>query len=163
MLIGVISDTHIPSRATKIPEQVIEGFSGVDLILHAGDLTSLTVVEELERIAPVKAVCGNMDSADVARHYPREMELVLEGVKIALWHGSGGFSRHNTTYRALERFPGADCIIFGHTHQPVKKCSGNTLLLNPGSPTDKRWEQYYSYALLEVKSGQIINAELHYF
>ncbi|MEC9488206.1 MAG: metallophosphoesterase family protein [Halanaerobium sp.] len=163
MLIGVLSDTHIPAAASRVPEQVIAGFAGVNLILHAGDLTSYAVVEQLEELAPVKAVTGNMDRKMVAQEFPLELVLTIAGVKIAIWHGHGDFARQNIMYHSLERFPAANCIIFGHTHQPFKEYINNTLLLNPGSPTDKRWQQEYSFALLEVKDGQINRAELKYF
>ena len=61
MLIGVISDTHIPYRSRNIPSKVFEEFKNVDLILHAGDIEDLSVLDELEKIAPVKAVNGNCD------------------------------------------------------------------------------------------------------
>ena len=86
MLIGVISDTHIPERAQKIPDMVFKVFKDVDMILHAGDLVSVDIIDQLEKIAPTRCVQGNMD-----RYYglklPKNEVITIEGHKLGLNHG----------------------------------------------------------------------------
>ena len=84
MKIGVISDTHIPERASAIPPQVLEGFKGVDLILHAGDLVDLSVLEELKKIAKVRAVVGNMDSEVVSKGLPKKEVIQANNFSVFL-------------------------------------------------------------------------------
>ena len=86
MLIGLISDTHIPDRAKQLPQNVFDAFSDVDLILHAGDLTSLEVINQLEQIAPVMAVQGNMDRVNWI-NLPKAKVVEAEGLKIGIVHG----------------------------------------------------------------------------
>ena len=86
MIIGLISDTHIPDRAKEIPQKVFDAFSEADLIIHAGDLTSPKVMDELEEIAPVMAVQGNMDRAN-GIDLPKAKVIEAEGLKIGVIHG----------------------------------------------------------------------------
>ena len=88
-LIGLISDTHIPTRARLIPPRVFSAFKGVSLIIHAGDLVSLEVIAHLENIAPVLAVFGNMDSIEVRRRLPKITSVEVSGVKIGVYHDAG--------------------------------------------------------------------------
>lgn len=137
MLIGVISDTHIPERAIKIPEIVFELFKDVDMILHAGDVVSPDVLKELEELAPTICVQGNMDSYH-GLNLPRSEVITVEGHKIGLNHGHI-IPRGDTQqlkYIALEL--GVDILITGHTHWAFIKKYDNIILLNPGSPTVPR-------------------------
>jgi putative phosphoesterase len=137
MLIGVISDTHIPERVSKIPEIVFEVFKDVDLILHAGDLVSFDVLEELEQIAPTKCSQGNMDRAYGIK-LPKNVFIEIEGLKIGLNHGEV-YPRGDTQqlkYIAMEM--GVEVLISGHTHWPFIKEVGDVLMLNPGSATVPR-------------------------
>ena len=86
MLIGLISDTHIPDRRIKLPQKVLETFEGVDLIIHAGDITSKSVIEELETVAPVVAVEGNMDRVHGDIDLPVSRIIEVEGHKIGIMH-----------------------------------------------------------------------------
>jgi len=153
MLIGVISDTHIPERASKIPEIVFEIFKGVDMILHAGDLVSLDVLEELEQIAPTKCSQGNMDRAYGVK-LPKNIFLEIEGLKIGLDHGEV-YPRGDTQqlkYIAMEME--VEVLISGHTHWSFIKEVGDVLLLNPGSPTVPRLSDP-SVMLLEINNKKI--------
>ncbi|MCC7558831.1 MAG: metallophosphoesterase [Methanobacterium sp.] len=137
MLIGVISDTHIPERSIYIPEKVFEIFENVDLILHAGDLVSLQVKDQLEEIAPTICVQGNMDRYKGLK-LPEREKLDLEGIPIGLAHGEV-FPRGDTQqlrYIGLEM--GVEVLITGHTHWSFIKELPDMLLLNPGSPTVPR-------------------------
>ncbi len=133
-----------------MPRALLAGLRGVDLILHAGDLTVLAVLDELRTIAPVEAVHGNVDSPAVLATLPRTRVLELAGKRIGLVHGDGpGYS---TVARARSAFAGLqlDAVVFGHSHSPYCRREGNLLLFNPGSPTDKRREPRASFGLLTV-------------
>lgn len=153
MLIGVISDTHIPERAPKIPENVFKTFEGVDMILHAGDLVSNDVIHELENLAPLKCVQGNMDRV-YGTHLPENDIINAGGIKIGLNHGEV-YPRGDTQqlkYIAMEM--GVEVLITGHTHWPFIKKLDKILLLNPGSPTVPRMSDP-SVMLLEIEDKKL--------
>lgn len=153
MLIGLISDTHIPDRAKVIPQNVIDAFNDVDLILHAGDLTSLSVIEELEKIAPVMAVQGNMDRVN-GINLPKAKTLEVEGVKIGLIHGEV-YPRADTqqlVYLAKEL--DVDILVSGHSHQPKIEKKDGVLLVNPGSPIVPRLADR-TVMLLEINNKEV--------
>ena len=134
-IVGVISDTHIPTRAKVIPAKVFEVFRGADLIVHAGDLVQLKVLEELARVAPVIAVYGNMDQGEVVERLPRMTSVEVYDRKIGVIHDPGVLFGMDKVER-LARKHGFDLLIFGHTHSPLLKERSETLFLNPGSPTN---------------------------
>lgn len=157
IIIGVVSDTHISARAVELPGPLLKAFTGVDLIIHAGDITTLGVLDELARLAPVAAVAGNMDSREVYEKLGEARLLELEGFRIGVRHGHGGYG--NIQARVLAAFPGAHCVVFGHTHTPYCRMHGGVLLFNPGSPTDRRLQPRVSCGLLRLGSeirGEII-------
>lgn len=161
MKIGVLSDTHIPHRARAIPAQIRHAFKDVDLILHAGDLTSLWVLEDLERIAPTYAVRGNCDSLEVCSKLPVTRIITVEDHKIGLTHGNRGICR-TTPENALSAFReegNVDCVVFGHSHQPYNLMTFDRLLFNPGSATDPRWGPKPTYGILHIEKtiwGEIV-------
>ncbi len=148
MKIGVISDTHIPSKVKKLSKILLDELPGFDLIIHAGDLVEEDVLEELETFAPVKAVAGNVDSDRLKEKLPLSLEFTLEGYRFAVVHG------HTFKGRIMEKvgyhFSGADIIIFGHTHCPVNKWIKGQLYFNPGSPTDRRFQPNHSFGIIEL-------------
>lgn len=150
MRVGVISDTHLAGPALELPARVIELFAGVDLILHAGDLIDLAVLDELRAIAPVEAVHGNMDPIGVVEKLPGKKVLELGSFRIGLTHGSG--DPFTLAARVAELFADdrADVIVFGHSHRPLEQARGGQLLFNPGSPTDQRFSPDRSVGLLEI-------------
>lgn len=149
MKIGVVSDTHIPERASSLPPKLLEAFQGVDLIVHVGDLTSLDVIEELKKIAPVKAVYGNMDPQEVRDVIPKKVILSVGKFKIGLFHGKGTPGR--ITASAKEAFEEkVDVVIFGHSHSPVSEMHDGILFFNPGSPTDTIFAPFRSCGILEI-------------
>lgn len=153
MLIGLISDTHIPDRARVMPKNVIDAFGDVDLILHAGDLTSPKVIEELERIAPVMAVQGNMDRISGV-DLPKARTIEAEGVKIGLVHGEV-YPRADTqqlVYLAKEL--DVDILVSGHSHQPKIEQTDGVLLINPGSPIVPRLADR-TVMLLEIHDKEV--------
>lgn len=161
MKIGVVSDTHIPVRAKQLPAALPEIFTGVDLILHAGDLVDKMVLDELAQIAPVEAVAGNMDPTELSQRLGRKKLIRAGGFLIGLVHGDEGNPRIKTPQRALAAFAETqvDAIVFGHSHQPFSERVGSVLLFNPGSPTDRRREKKFSCGLITLSDeirGEII-------
>lgn len=132
ILIGLISDTHIPDRAREIPQKVKEAFKDVDLILHAGDLTSLSVIEELKKIAPVMAIQGNMDRVN-GIDLPKARVIQAEDLRIGLVHGEVYPRADTQQLLYLARQLEADILVSGHSHQPKIEQVEGVLLLNPGS------------------------------
>ncbi len=145
--IGVISDTHIP-HYKKLPEVIWEYFAGVELIIHAGDLSMLSVLSELETIAPVVAVQGNIEEEEVVRKLPIKREIVVGHCRIGIVHILG--DTHNRERVARQEFPNARCVVFGHTHVPWNQEHNGLLLFNPGSATDRRRQARCSIGLLYV-------------
>ena len=153
MKVGIISDTHIPSRAKFIPPKVIECFQDVDRILHAGDLAESSVIEELSALAPVIAVRGNMDLGNDVSSLPEEVVLDLHGVILGMVHDSGSKDRRRANLR--KRFPEARVVVFGHSHQPLVEDEDGLLLLNPGSACDPRSARHPTIAMLEINRGEV--------
>lgn len=153
MLIGVISDTHIPERAPKMPEIIFDVFKDVDIILHAGDLVSMDVKAQLEEIAPTRCVQGNMDQY-YSLNFPESEIINSEGHRIGLNHGEV-YPRGDTQqlkYKAMELE--VDILITGHTHWAFIKEFPEVLLLNPGSPTVPRLSDP-SVMLLEINENKV--------
>lgn len=134
-LIGLISDTHIPPRSGQLPEKVFEIFKGVDMIIHAGDLTQMDVVRELENIAPVLAVHGNMDPDEVRAQLPEFDSVEFYGWKIGVMHDPGVLWG-TSEMRRIAREKGLNVLVFGHTHRQYLKWENGVLFINPGSPTN---------------------------
>lgn len=133
MLIGLISDTHIPKKAKKIPRKVFEIFKNADRVIHAGDLVELKVIKELEKIAPVLAVYGNMDPPRVRNKLPKLNSLRIYKWRIGVIHDAGIFGTEKMKNIAKKnRF---NVLVFGHTHRNTIKRVRGILFVNPGSPT----------------------------
>jgi putative phosphoesterase len=122
-----------------------------DMILHAGDLMAPRLLDELAACAPVRAVKGNVDSPDV--ELPETLEFEFGGARIAMIHDSGRKEGRRKRLRA--RFPDARTVVFGHSHVPVLEDEDGLLLLNPGSPTDRRRQPRPSFALLHAEGGEV--------
>jgi len=161
--IGVLSDSHIPFRGKTLPKLIWEVFSDVDLIFHAGDIMEESVLIDLEAIAPVESVKGNMDLADVYSKFklPKKKVINVGNKNIGLLHGDG--SSGTTLQRARKAFDQeeVDCVVFGHSHQPFNEVIDGVLMFNPGSCTDPRREPRPSCGILHV--GDVIRGEIIYF
>lgn len=158
MKIGVISDTHIPVNCESISEKIKKCFSGVDMIIHAGDLIELDVLQQLEDISPrVEAVCGNMDSQSAQNELPQKKVIKAGKFKIGITHGWGPPS--DLMDRMAYEFKNVDVIIFGHSHQPVNQIKNGVLFFNPGSATDKVFAKETTVGIIEITDkikGKII-------
>ena len=148
-LAAVIADTHIPRKARALPKGLTPYLERADLVLHAGDLMDLALLDQLAAYAPVEAVRGNMDLPGL----PETLELELGGVRVAMIHDSGpGRGRRA---RARRRFPDARVLVFGHSHIPFLEDEDGLMLLNPGSPTDRRRQPRHTFALLRAEEGEV--------
>ena len=151
LLAVVIADTHVPRRARALPEGLLAHLRRADLILHAGDLMVGDLLEELGAYAPVLAVRGNLDPPDLG--LPETLEFDFGGARIAMIHDSG--RRQGRRARLRRRFPDARVVVFGHSHIPFSEDEDDLMLLNPGSPTDKRRQPHYTFALLHAAEGRV--------
>ena len=132
--VGLISDTHVPAKAKAIPKAVFKVFENVDYIVHAGDLVELSVIDELEQLAPVLAVHGNMDGPQVSGALPILNSLKVMDWKIGVTHDPGTLNGMSKM-REITKQNLFNVLVFGHTHTSSIKWEGKTLYINPGSPT----------------------------
>jgi uncharacterized protein len=154
MLIAVIADTHLPRGARRLPEACIERIAAADLLLHAGDFSTLEVLRALEAIGPpLTGVHGNVDSADLRRLLPAERIVEAEGARIALIHDAG--ARSGRLERMRRRFGDrADVVVFGHSHLPLhEEAPDGFQIFNPGSPTERRRAPSHTMGLISVRDG----------
>lgn len=156
MRIGIIADTHIPDRAECLPEKILEDFKKVSLILHAGDLIELKVLEDLHRVCPrVVAVYGNMDPQEVRKSLPEKEIIEINNKKIGLIHGWGPPNKLVDLVTKIFENDRVEVIIFGHSHYPINETKKGVLFFNPGSPTDKIFSPFNSYGILEIVNNKI--------
>jgi len=164
--IGVVSDTHLPRFGRRLPAPLVAGLeaAGVALILHLGDHTSPDVAGLFEAIAPFEAVAGNNDGDEIERRWGRRRIVTVGRVRLGMVHGDLGRGR-TTPDRAVEAFRDdpVDAVLFGHSHVPLCERRDGVLLLNPGSPTDRRRNPAFSWALLDVAPDGTLTAEHRYF
>ena len=157
--IVVLSDTHAPRRWKSCPPAVAAQLRGADLILHAGDVCTAAVLDELAQYAPVTAVAGNNDGPDVAAWGAAETaSLTPAGLRIAMIHDSGPAAGRLPRLRA--RFPEADLVVFGHSHIPLDATAGGLRIFNPGSPTDRRRQPHGTLGVLHIAAAAIIDAQI---
>ena len=160
MLIAVISDTHMPRGARRLPDACVERIAAADLLLHAGDFSTLQVLRDLEAIGPpVVGVHGNVDSADIRRRLPAERVVEAEGARIAMVHDAG--LRAGRLERMRGRFGDrADVVVFGHSHLPLhEQAPDGFQILNPGSPTERRRAPSHTMGLIHARAG-LVTCEL---
>ncbi len=156
--IGILSDTHLSKSSELFKAQIASCFSGVSMILHAGDLTSGDVLDAFSG-KKVLAVCGNMCDSSSRSRLPAVRRLELNGFTIVLTHGHS-YGYQDIEDRLYTEFAETDCIVYGHTHSPVCHNTGGILFINPGSFTMAgRFGSPGTYAILEVDKklhGQIL-------
>ena len=132
---------------------------GADLILHAGDVCTASVLTELAQYAPVTAVLGNNDDPGVAAWGAAETaELELDGLRVAMIHDSGPAT--GRLARMRRRFPAAGLVVFGHSHIPLDVSSDRLRIFNPGSPTDRRRQPRGTLGLLTIEAGELTQASI---
>ena len=154
MVIAVISDTHLPRGARRIPDACVERIAASDVVIHAGDIATPEVLADIEAIGPpVVAVRGNVDSADLQQSLPEARELDADGATIAVIHDAGPATGRLTRMR--KRFPRADAVVFGHSHIPLHERDGDFQIFNPGSPTDRRRQPRHTMGVARADRGAL--------
>jgi putative phosphoesterase len=163
MRIGVLSDTHVPDRTAELPAEILELLRGVDLILHAGDISTPAALDRLRTIAPVVAVRGNRDGK--ALPFLPEKTVVSAGHwQIGLIHGDRSYlaetaDRLRYLLQVLAGQP-VQCIVFGHTHQACNERQDGVLFFNPGGVVRSPGGGPSSVGILDVDSQGIAGAIL---
>jgi putative phosphoesterase len=157
--VAVLSDTHAPRRWKHCPPAVAAALDGVDLILHAGDVCTAAVLDELAAFAPVRAVLGNNDGPDVAAWgAPERLEFELDGLPVGMIHDSGAAKGRGVRLRRL--FPDAALVVFGHSHIPFDETHDGLRIFNPGSPTDRRRQPHGTMGELLIENGKLKQARI---
>jgi hypothetical protein len=155
MQIAIIADTHMPRGTRRLPAKCLDRLGQADLIIHAGDLSTLEVLRELENINAVVAVRGNVDDAQVRKALPETVQIPLDqGLRLAVIHDAG--PRTGRLARLHRRFPTADAAIFGHSHIPLhEEAEDGFQIFNPGSPTERRRAARHTMGMARTEAGRI--------
>jgi putative phosphoesterase len=147
--IAIVSDTHMPRGARRVPEACVEVMRDAELIVHAGDLSGVEVLDWLESLGPpVRAVQGNVETAAVRKRLPDSLEFSAEGHRIAVVHDAG--PAKGRLERMRLRFPEAVAVVFGHSHLPLHEEADGFQIFNPGSPTERRRAPRRSFGVAEA-------------
>ena len=159
MKVLVVSDTHLSEASLqRMPDEVWDLAGRADVVLHAGDVLEVAVLDALRERAPVHAVVGNNDHG-LERILPEVWEGDLGGVTVGMIHDSG--AKAGRERRMARRFPDAAVVVFGHSHDPlVQAGEAGQLLVNPGSPVQRRRQPVHTVAWLELAEGRIDRAEI---
>jgi uncharacterized protein len=151
VLLAVISDTHLPRGARRLPDACAERLREADLILHAGDFAVASVLADLGALGPpVRGVYGNVDEPALRAALPAATMVRAGGARIAMVHDAGPAA--GRLGRLRKRFAGADAVVFGHSHIPLHERDEATgfQIFNPGSPTDRRRSPTHTMGLARV-------------
>ena len=156
MVIAVISDTHLPRGSRRIPDACLERLRAADLVIHAGDIATREVLDDLRECNPrVDAVFGNVDTAELRRSLPESRVVDADGARIAVVHDAGPST--GRLKRMRKRFPDADAVVFGHSHIPLheRDADNGFQIFNPGSPTDRRRQPTHTMGMAEATNGEV--------
>jgi len=148
--IGVISDTHLAGYDKRLTYLMDNHFRDVDLILHAGDLVDIRVLDSFEG-KEVRAVYGNMDPKSVRATLPDRLVFELGGHRIGMMHGWG--MPFNLEQKLLKELGPVDCLVYGHSHKPANRIKNGILFFNPGSAIDRRFTTHNTVGILEIGNG----------
>lgn len=156
----LISDTHVPQRAKRLPEQVWQAVAEADVVLHAGDWVDLALFDELSaRSRTLLGVYGNNDGPGLRTVLPEVLRESIEGIRFAMIHETGDAGGRERRMDAA--FPDTDVLVFGHSHIPWDTVSPEGMrLLNPGSPTDRRRQSAHTYLTAVADNGQLTEVTL---
>jgi putative phosphoesterase len=154
MLIAVIADTHLPRGQRRLPDVCVERLRAADMIVHAGDFSSVDVMKELQTMGELVAVQGNVDDQQVRLALAKTATFQADGSTIAVVHDAG--PRRGRLERLRRRFPEAHAVIFGHSHIPLhERAEDGFQIFNPGSPTERRRSPYHTMGLAHTDDGAI--------
>ncbi len=156
MVIAIVSDTHLPRGTRVLPETCVTRLRTADLIVHAGDLSALSVLAALTELGPpVIGVHGNVDDTAVRAALPETAVFTAgDRWRIAVIHDAG--TARGRLERMRRRFPGADAVIFGHSHIPLHERGADGFqIFNPGSPTDRRRQPHLTMGIARARSAAL--------
>ena len=154
MRIAILADTHMPRGSRRLPALCLSHMRRADLIVHAGDFIAAAVLVELESIGPpVAAVYGNVDEEALQEKLPEERVVDVAGARLGVVHDAG--PARGRLDRLRRRLPGADAVVFGHSHLPLHERVGDFEIFNPGSPTERRRAPHRSMGLATVEGGRV--------
>jgi uncharacterized protein len=158
--LAIVADTHLPRGKRLLPQACVQRLRAADLILHAGDLSTVDVLRMLEALGPpVAAVHGNVDAPDLRALLPATRIVEADGARIAMVHDAG--PAKGRLARMRRRFPDADAVVFGHSHIPLyERADDGFQIFNPGSPTDRRRQPWHTMGLARVRARDKIEFEL---
>jgi len=155
----VLADTHAPRRWRGVPPGVAEHLRTAELILHAGDVCTVDVLDELCGYAPVRAVRGNNDGPDIAAWgAPDRLVMDIDGLAVGMIHDSGAAT--GRLARMRRAFPECQLVVFGHSHIPMDISEVGLRLFNPGSPSDRRRQPRGTLGVLEIEGGRLLEARI---
>ncbi len=155
----LLSDTHIPGRARGLPAAVLRAADDADLIVHAGDWVSASVLDDLTGHGDVLGVFGNNDGPDLRARLPEVARREVDGVRFAVVHETGQSRKREERMDA--EYSEVDVLVFGHSHIPWDTTTpGGIRLLNPGSPTDRRRQPHHTMMTVVVDDGVLRDVEL---
>jgi putative phosphoesterase len=154
VVVAVISDTHLPRRARRLPEACVERLRAADAILHAGDFMELEILDALQALGPpVHAVRGNVDSPQLVARLPLQRIVEFEAVRIGMVHDAG--PAPGRLERMRRRFPDAQAVVFGHSHIPLHEEHEGFQIFNPGSPTERRRAPTHTMGLATIERDAV--------
>ena len=161
MRLVLISDTHLPVRAKRLPAAVWEAIDDADVVIHAGDWVNVELLDELEDRAQRLIGCwGNNDGPVLRERLPEVARVTLDGLSVAVVHETGAAKGREE--RCEKAYPGVDLLVFGHSHIPWDTTTRRGLrLLNPGSPTDRRRQPHCTFQTAMIESGRLKDVALH--
>ena len=154
----LLADTHIRDGSDRVlDDRVLDAIADADVVLHAGDVTGRELLTHLAELAPVYAVLGNND-VGLEAVLPTDRRVDLDGVSVALVHDAG--ARVGRAARMARRFPDADVVVFGHSHQPEDLAPDTgPRIFNPGSPTQRRRAPTRTFGVLDVNDGHLVRMD----
>lgn len=157
----LVSDTHLPVRAKRLPAELLRAAEAADVVIHAGDWVDTATLDLLEeRARRLIGVFGNNDGPELRERLPEVARAKLGGLRFGVVHETG--SARGREARCADRFPDLDVLVFGHSHIPWDtEAPGGLRLLNPGSPTDRRRQPHCTYMTLVVTDGVLDEVTLH--
>lgn len=157
----LMSDTHVPLRARRLPDELLRAADEADVVIHAGDWVDVATLDLLEgRARRLIGVFGNNDGAELRARLPETARVELGGLRFGVVHETG--AARGREARCAARYPDLDVLVFGHSHIPWDtEAPGGLRLLNPGSPTDRRRQPYRTYMTCVVADGSLAEVVLH--
>lgn len=161
MRLLLIADTHVPKRARDLPARVWDEVAKADVVMHAGDWVEPSLLDALEARSQRLIACwGNNDGAELRNRLPERADVTLEGVRFTVTHETGAAGGRDA--RMAKLYPDTDVLVFGHSHIPWDTTAKTGLrLLNPGSPTDRRRQEFCTYMTATVYDDVLTDVVLH--